>query len=75
MKVRRETTTKCVETDGSRAALMKDDLFRAAFVKAKNRVRNMDLRWVEEPDPLRQALLEIYVAVVLKTPYNDFNTH
>ena len=35
----------------------------------------MQVRYVEEIDPLRQALLEIYVAVVLKTPYNDFNTH
>jgi hypothetical protein len=32
----------------------------------------MDVRYVEETDPQRQALLEIYVAVVLETPYNDF---
>ena len=35
----------------------------------------MELRYVEEADPLRQTLLEIYVAVALKTPYNDFDTH
>ena len=35
----------------------------------------MELRFVEESEPLRQTLLEIYVAVVLKTPYNDFDTH
>jgi len=35
----------------------------------------MDLRFVEEPDPLRQALLEIYGAVVLETKYNEFDTH
>jgi hypothetical protein len=35
----------------------------------------MELRYVEEPDPLRQALLEIYVAVVLRTPHNNFETH
>jgi len=35
----------------------------------------MDVRYVEETDPLRQALLEIYVSIVLKTPYNDFDTH
>jgi hypothetical protein len=34
----------------------------------------MQVRDVEERYPLRQALLEIYVAVVLKTPYNDFNS-
>jgi hypothetical protein len=35
----------------------------------------MDLRYVVEGDPLRQALLEIYVAVVLETQCNDFETH
>lgn len=30
---------------------------------------------VEERDQLRQALLEIYVAVALETPFNDFDTH
>jgi hypothetical protein len=35
----------------------------------------MELRYIEENNPLRQALLEIYVSFVLKTPYNDFDTH
>ncbi len=62
-------------TDGSRVALAADDDFSAAFHAAKKRVRGMDVRYVEETDPLRQALLEIYVAVVLETPYNVFSTH
>jgi len=49
--------------------------FAAAFTAAKQRIRKMNLRYVEETDPLRQALLEIYVSAVLQTPYNDFNTH
>jgi hypothetical protein len=61
--------------EGSRVALSADSKFAAAFVKAKTRIRNMQIRYVEERDSLRQALLEIYVAVVLKTPHNDFNTH
>lgn len=61
--------------NGSRIALSTDPVFSDAFTKAKVRIRKMDLRYVEEPDPLRQALLEIYVSIVLKTPYNDFNTH
>jgi hypothetical protein len=35
----------------------------------------MELRFVEESNQRRQALLEIYAAVVLETPYNDFQTH
>lgn len=59
----------------SRKMLEADSEFKAAFTQAKERVRRMELRYVEETDPLRQTLLEIYVGVVLKTPYNDFDTH
>lgn len=61
--------------EGSRSALMEDQEFVAAFDSAKARIRNMDLRFVEETDPVRQALLEIYVAEVLGTPHNDFDNH
>ncbi|MHB9026358.1 MAG: GIY-YIG nuclease family protein [Armatimonadota bacterium] len=61
--------------DGSRDGLMANPVFRAAFEAAKRRIRQMDLRFVEEVDPVRQALLEIYVATVLETPYNDFGNH
>jgi predicted GIY-YIG superfamily endonuclease len=61
---------------GRRAALVTDDpIFGAAFDTAKTRVRSMQVRYVQETDSLRQALLEIYASVVLATPYNDFNTH
>jgi len=60
---------------GSRRALLADANFAEAFGQAKARIREMDLRFVEEIDPLRQALLEIYIAVVLGTKYNDFETH
>ena len=61
--------------EGSRSALMEDEKFVSAFEAAKARIRKMNLRFVEEIDPVRQALLEIYVAVVLGTPFNDFDNH
>jgi hypothetical protein len=61
--------------EGSRAGLMLDPTFAAAFSDAKQRIRAMDYRFVEEGDQNRQALLEIYCAVVLNTRYNDFGTH
>ena len=61
--------------EGSRAGLMENEAFVHAFTAAKARIRAMDLRFVEESDPIRQTLLEVYVAVVLATPYNDFDTH
>ena len=60
--------------EGSRSHLLKDRVFRAAFAKAKMRIREMDVRFVGEGRPVRQALLEIYAAVALKT-HNDFETH
>ena len=62
-------------TKGSRSELMEDSIFRDAFDQAKARIRKMDVRFVEEAEPVRQAILEIYAAVSLRTPYNDFRTH
>ena len=77
-RLARETTGRLdasYKQEGSRRELMQDPAFRAAFDQAKTRIREMDVRFVEEADPVRQALLEIYVAVSLETPYNDFRTH
>lgn len=75
----REATGKTIATyragEGSRAGLILDPLFAAAFIAAKERTRAMEYRYVEEADQNRQALLEVYCAVVLGTPYNDFGTH
>jgi GIY-YIG catalytic domain len=59
---------------GTRKELMLDPIFVDSFRKAKERIGAMQVRFVGEEDPVRQALLEVYVAVVLGTPYNDFNT-
>jgi len=49
--------------------------FSNAFSKAKERIRMMDLRFIEVDDPIQQAIFEIYVSVASQTPYNDFDTH
>ncbi len=77
-KIAREATGRtdaAYSKKGSRVELQNDPQFAEAFTLAKARIRSMELRFVEEIDPLRQALLEIYVAVALGTPYNDFETH
>ena len=61
--------------EGSRADLVTQPAFRDAFVSAKERIRRMKYRFVEETDQTCQALLEIYCAVALGTPYNDFGTY
>ena|SRR5438094_193137 len=77
-RLARESTGKVqatYKTKGSRRDLMEDPVFIEAFRAAKERIRNMEYRFVEEQDQNRQALLEIYCAIVLGTPYNDFATH
>jgi len=61
---------------GSRDDLLRNNpSFAAAFDMARERIRNMDVRVVEEDRPIYQALLEIYTSFVLSTKYNDFDTH
>lgn len=60
---------------GSRAELVTEPAFAAAFAEAKRRVASMEIRFVEEVGATRQSLLEIYAATVLRTPYNDFDNH
>lgn len=60
---------------GSRFDLQSHSEFGSIFIAQKRRVRSMSVRYVSEPDPLRQALLEIYASVSLGTPYNDFDNH
>jgi hypothetical protein len=59
----------------SRVELALDPEFLLAFTEAKARIRQMSVRFVEETNPTKQALLEIYVSVVLQTPYTDFDNH
>jgi signal transduction protein with GAF and PtsI domain len=77
LMARRETghAKATYKTDGSRSALEQDPRFARAFTDAKARIRRMSVRFVEENDQLRQALLEIYVHVVHRTQFNDFDTH
>ncbi|MBI1804752.1 MAG: GIY-YIG nuclease family protein [Ignavibacteriae bacterium] len=74
---RQETrqTEATYRTEGSRKQLAEDPAFAEAFLAAKARIREMNVRFVEETNQLRQAILEIYAAVVLETPFNDFDTH
>jgi hypothetical protein len=76
LPAREATGRKATYTrDGSRKALLADAAFKAEYERAKKRIREMSVRYVHEPDPTSQALLEIYVAVATGARYNDFDTH
>lgn len=61
--------------EGSMRHLLTDPDFSAAYSEAKRQIREMEVRFVGEADALKQALLEIYVAVVTAAEHNDFDTH
>jgi hypothetical protein len=76
MLIAREETKRAVDYHkGARARLLADHIFMDAFRRAKERVQKMEFRAVAESDQTRQTLLEIYCAITLKTPHNDFGTH
>jgi hypothetical protein len=77
-RLARETTKQLKASyrrEGSRADLLSRHEFKCAYDDAKARIRCMDVRYVGEGNPLRQALLEIYVAVATDAKHNDFDTH
>lgn len=74
-KLARHATNNILKGGPTRKALEADPMFAAAFADARERVANMQFRWVEEADPNRQCLLEIYATVVLNARYNDFINH
>lgn len=62
--------------DDSRARRLAENAsLREAFSVAKTRIRGMSIRTLRVDDPRQQALFELYVAIVLDTPYNDFDNH
>ena len=63
------------KTQSSRAGLPLDPLFAQAFMEAKARLRQPRVRYVEEPNTIRQCLLGIYIAVTLNARHNDFDKH
>jgi hypothetical protein len=78
VKLARELTGRLkptYTTAGSIKELLREPEFLGAFQKAKGRIRAMHIRYIDEADCNRQALLEIYATVSLNTPYNDFETH
>ena len=59
----------------SRNELEKEPDFEVLFTLAKQRVSQMRIRVIKIENQVTQTIFEVYAALALKTPYNDFNTH
>lgn len=55
----------------TRNNLRQNKKFMAKFEEGKMYIRSLSFRYVGESDPLHQMLLECYVAIALKAPYNS----
>ncbi|WP_457154073.1 GIY-YIG nuclease family protein [Mesorhizobium sp. P5_C1] len=75
-KVAREKTgrTATYKPEGSRKALMLDEIFKTAFTDSVTRIRALNGRYVVIEDDILQHLFEVYAALALKTSYNEFRT-
>jgi hypothetical protein len=60
---------------GSRAALFAEPESRAAFDMQSNRLRQMTMRYLAVESPIDQYLLELYAAMELDLPLDEFDTH
>lgn len=60
---------------GSRTALMRDADFVAEFRSHVERVKLMQVRFVEVEDPVLQYLLELYASIEWRLALDEFDTH
>jgi hypothetical protein len=65
---------KYAKGEGWKSLLARNPPLEPEFKTWKTKMRGMWVRYVEEANPVTQALLEIYCAVALNTPHNEFET-
>jgi predicted GIY-YIG superfamily endonuclease len=61
--------------EGSRKHLLEEPEFRKAFDDARQRIREMDVQFVKESDPIKQTILEVFAAFETNAEFNDFDNH
>ena len=64
-----------IEKFKNNGLLIKDPEFKKIYELMRKRISKMRIKYVEVKDSITQHLLEPYVHIILKTPYNDFDNH
>ncbi len=59
----------------TRAKIESDADFEQLFTVAKLSLNEMEVRWIEVKPAELRTVLEVYIAVLLGTKYNSFETH
>ena len=73
IKIKKGKKTKEIRLD--RGSLLADNDILNDFKQQAKKVRSMKLSVIEIEDPYEQAIFEVYAALALDTPYNDFRNH
>lgn len=60
---------------GARGQLQNDPIFRPEFLRQIERVKAMQVRFVEIADPVHQYLVELYAHLEYGLPLDEFDTH
>jgi hypothetical protein len=60
---------------GGRAQLQNDPIFRPEFLRQIERVKAMQVRFIEIADPVYQYLVELYAHLEYGLPLDEFDTH
>lgn len=73
---KREAAKDGIVLTRTRAALVADPEFAAHFTAARANVADMDVQFIEVPDPIVRTLFEVYASLALDTvEFNSFETH
>ncbi len=64
-----------IDLSQSREDLEKDPEFKPIYDRMKERVSKMQIKVVEVSGPIEQTFFEVYAALELETPYNEWRTH
>ena len=62
-------------TGMQRSQLETNPRFKGLYDAAKSRVAAMGIRVIQIDDPVEQTIFEVYAALTLATPYNEFENH
>ena len=68
-------TSEGINLSQIREDLEKDPKFKPIYYQMKERVSKMQVKVVEVPDPVEQTFFEVYAALELDTPYNEWGCH
>jgi hypothetical protein len=74
-KKKAEKIPEKIDLSQNREVLERDSLFKPIYAEMKERVSKMQIKVVEIQDPVEQTFFEVYAALELDTPYNEWKNH